>query len=82
MPIAIGMLLGAIAVIVALGGEQGPLGSIRRAVDEQVAGVPIYVPLGVFGLVRWGFWLARKIPAAFYRPITAPYTTSSAVIGR
>lgn len=74
------MALGAIAMILALGGQHGTFAPLWRALDEQVAGTPIYVPLGVFGLVRWGFWLARKIPATFYRPITAPFTTSSAVI--
>lgn len=74
------MALGAVAVLVALGGREGTFAPLWRALDEQVAGTPIYVPLGVFGLVRWGFWLTRKIPATFYRPVTAPYTTSSAII--
>jgi hypothetical protein len=80
IPVTIGMALGAVAVIVALGGQRGTFAPLWHALDEQVAGTPIYVPLGVFGLVRWAFWLSRKIPAAFYRPITAPYTTSSAII--
>lgn len=80
VPIAFGMALGGLAVLLALGEQRGSFDAIWRALDGQVAGTPIYVPLGVFGLVRWAFWLSKKIPAAFYRPITAPYTTTSAVI--
>jgi cellulose synthase/poly-beta-1,6-N-acetylglucosamine synthase-like glycosyltransferase len=36
--------------------------------------LPLYyyvlgTPLGVLGLVRWSFWLARRVPAVLYRPI-------------
>jgi hyaluronan synthase len=38
--------------------------------------LPLYyyvlgTPLGVLGLVRWSFWLVRRIPAVLYRPV--PY---------
>ena len=36
--------------------------------------LPLYyyvlgTPLGVLGLVRWSFWLVRRIPAVLYRPV-------------
>ncbi|HVH20945.1 MAG TPA: glycosyltransferase [Pseudonocardia sp.] len=36
--------------------------------------LPLYyyilgTPLGVLGLVRWSFWLVRRVPAVLYRPI-------------
>ena len=47
---------------------------------DEVVSTPIYLPLGVFGMVRWSIWLCKKIPAAFYQPITAPFTTSAAIV--
>jgi hyaluronan synthase len=29
----------------------------------------VYLPLGTIGLVRWLCWLARRVPAALYRPV-------------
>jgi cellulose synthase/poly-beta-1,6-N-acetylglucosamine synthase-like glycosyltransferase len=49
-------------------------------VHEQGPGVilPIYyyvlgTPLGVLGLVRWSFWLVRRIPAVMYEPVEGRY---------
>lgn len=28
----------------------------------------VYIPLGAFGMFRWGCWLVYRIPATFYRP--------------
>jgi cellulose synthase/poly-beta-1,6-N-acetylglucosamine synthase-like glycosyltransferase len=38
--------------------------------------LPLYyyvlgTPLGVLGLVRWSFWLVRRIPAVLYRPVSS-----------
>jgi hyaluronan synthase len=40
--------------------------------------LPVYyyvlgTPLGLLGLIRWGCWLVRRIPAALYRPITGSF---------
>jgi cellulose synthase/poly-beta-1,6-N-acetylglucosamine synthase-like glycosyltransferase len=37
--------------------------------------LPLYyyvlgTPLGVLGLIRWGTWLVRRIPAVLYKPVT------------
>jgi hyaluronan synthase len=55
-----------------------------EAVAAALAGfgteLSLYVPLAIFGLVRWSTWLARKIPAALYQPITTPYVATTSVI--
>jgi hyaluronan synthase len=38
------------------------------------------LPLGLFGLIRWLFWLARRIPAIYYKPIDGTFTTTTTVI--
>ncbi|MEJ3654113.1 glycosyltransferase [Actinomycetes bacterium KLBMP 9759] len=40
--------------------------------------LPLYyyvvgTPLGVLGLVRWGCWLVRRIPAVLYRPVEGEF---------
>jgi cellulose synthase/poly-beta-1,6-N-acetylglucosamine synthase-like glycosyltransferase len=48
--------------------------------------LPLYyyvlgTPLGVLGLVRWSFWLVRRIPAVLYRPIAdGPWLPMSIVV--
>ena len=54
------------------------LSGVERAFTFESVGVgmslPIYyyvlgTPLGLLGLIRWGCWLVRRIPAALYRPV-------------
>lgn len=40
----------------------------------------VFIPLGVIGLVRWCFWLVRRIPAALYRPAGGDYSLSMSVV--
>jgi cellulose synthase/poly-beta-1,6-N-acetylglucosamine synthase-like glycosyltransferase len=47
--------------------------------------LPIYyyvlgTPLGVLGLIRWGAWLVRRIPAVLYRPVDGEHRASLAVV--
>jgi cellulose synthase/poly-beta-1,6-N-acetylglucosamine synthase-like glycosyltransferase len=47
--------------------------------------LPIYyyvlgTPLGMLGLIRWGCWLVRRIPAALYRPITGSYRLPMTIV--
>jgi cellulose synthase/poly-beta-1,6-N-acetylglucosamine synthase-like glycosyltransferase len=37
-------------------------------------------PLGVLGLVRWGTWLIRRIPAVLYKPIANSYRLPMSVV--
>src|SRR5690349_2441283 len=38
------------------------------------------VPLGILGLIRWGMWLAKRIPALFYRPIENNFDIDATII--
>ena len=47
--------------------------------------LPIYyyvlgTPLGMLGLIRWGCWLVRRIPAALYRPITGSFRLPMTIV--
>jgi cellulose synthase/poly-beta-1,6-N-acetylglucosamine synthase-like glycosyltransferase len=47
--------------------------------------LPLYyyvlgTPLGLLGLIRWGAWLIRRIPAVAYRPIDNDHTASLAIV--
>jgi cellulose synthase/poly-beta-1,6-N-acetylglucosamine synthase-like glycosyltransferase len=37
-------------------------------------------PLGVLGLIRWGTWLIRRIPAVLYKPIAGDHDASLAIV--
>jgi cellulose synthase/poly-beta-1,6-N-acetylglucosamine synthase-like glycosyltransferase len=39
-----------------------------------------WVPLGVLGVVRWAFWLVRRIPATLYRPVYNDHYASMSVV--
>jgi cellulose synthase/poly-beta-1,6-N-acetylglucosamine synthase-like glycosyltransferase len=47
--------------------------------------LPVYyyvlgTPLGLLGLIRWGCWLVRRIPAVLYKPIVNNHRTSMAIV--
>jgi cellulose synthase/poly-beta-1,6-N-acetylglucosamine synthase-like glycosyltransferase len=47
--------------------------------------LPLYyyvigTPLGVLGLIRWGAWLIRRIPAVLYKPIENDHRASMSIV--
>jgi cellulose synthase/poly-beta-1,6-N-acetylglucosamine synthase-like glycosyltransferase len=47
--------------------------------------LPLYyyvlgTPLGVLGLIRWMFWLVRRIPAVLYKPVTNNFRLSMSIV--
>ncbi len=47
--------------------------------------LPIYyyvlgTPLGVLGLIRWSFWLVRRIPAVLYKPVVNDFRLSMSIV--
>jgi len=38
------------------------------------------VPIGALGAFRWAMWMAKRIPALFYRPIKNNYNTTATII--
>jgi cellulose synthase/poly-beta-1,6-N-acetylglucosamine synthase-like glycosyltransferase len=39
-----------------------------------------FVPLGILGVFRWGFWLVRRIPAALYLPVCNDHRETMSVV--
>src|SRR2546423_9424032 len=39
-----------------------------------------WLPVGVAGVVRWAFWLVRRIPATLYRPVYSDHSASMSVV--
>src|SRR5262245_16562667 len=40
----------------------------------------LLVPIGMLGLLRWIMWLAKRVPALFYRPIENEYNCTATVV--
>jgi cellulose synthase/poly-beta-1,6-N-acetylglucosamine synthase-like glycosyltransferase len=40
----------------------------------------VLVPIGILGLFRWAMWLAKRIPALFYRPIVNDYDCTATIV--
>src|SRR5690349_17959064 len=45
-----------------------------------VASTTLLIPIGVLGAIRWFMWLAKRIPALFYRPIKNDYDCSATIV--
>jgi len=40
----------------------------------------LLIPIGILGMIRWGMWLVKRIPALFYRPITNSFDTTATIV--
>jgi hyaluronan synthase len=40
----------------------------------------LLIPIGALGVFRWAMWLAKRIPALFYRPIENDYNCTATII--
>ena len=40
----------------------------------------LLIPIGALGVFRWAMWLAKRIPALFYRPIVNDYTATATIV--
>jgi cellulose synthase/poly-beta-1,6-N-acetylglucosamine synthase-like glycosyltransferase len=38
------------------------------------------VPIGALGAFRWAMWMAKRVPALFYRPIKNDYNTTATIV--
>ncbi len=47
---------------------------------ELLTNTALLIPIGLVGLVRWMMWLAKRIPALFYRPVENDYDCTATVI--
>ena len=48
--------------------------------SQAFAYAELLIPLGILGLFRWFMWLAKRIPALFYRPIQNNYNTTATIV--
>jgi cellulose synthase/poly-beta-1,6-N-acetylglucosamine synthase-like glycosyltransferase len=39
-----------------------------------------FIPIGILGIIRWICWLAKIIPAMFYRPVQNSFTASTTIV--
>jgi hyaluronan synthase len=39
-----------------------------------------YLPIGIIGVIRWGTWIVRRIPAALYRPVINEFRLPLSVV--
>jgi cellulose synthase/poly-beta-1,6-N-acetylglucosamine synthase-like glycosyltransferase len=40
----------------------------------------VLVPIGILGFFRWMMWLAKRLPALFYRPIQNDYNCTATIV--
>ncbi len=48
--------------------------------NDYLAILIFYFPLGIIGAWRWGVWLFRRLVTLFYRPINNPYSAPVSVV--
>lgn len=56
------------------------VGSINAAITEAVGIGGLFIPIGTLGVIRWFFWLAKVIPALFYRPMRNDFNCSATLV--
>ncbi len=49
-------------------------------VIDLITGTALLIPIVVLGLVRWAMWLAKRVPALFYRPIENDHDSSATIV--
>jgi hyaluronan synthase len=47
---------------------------------DLVTHLGILIPIGILGLFRWVMWLAKRVPALFYRPIENDYDCTATIV--
>jgi cellulose synthase/poly-beta-1,6-N-acetylglucosamine synthase-like glycosyltransferase len=53
---------------------------LLRAVIAFLTSTSLLIPIGTLGIVRWSMWLAKRIPALFYRPIHNDHDTTATIV--
>ena len=47
---------------------------------DILTGTALLIPIGTLGLIRWAMWLAKRLPAQFYRPIENDYDCTATIV--
>ncbi|HEX5690614.1 MAG TPA: glycosyltransferase, partial [Roseiflexaceae bacterium] len=45
-----------------------------------ITSTALLIPIGALGLFRWAMWLAKRIPALFYRPIENDFDCTATIV--
>lgn len=47
---------------------------------DMLTSTALLIPIGALGVFRWAMWLAKRIPALFYRPIENDYDCTATIV--
>jgi hyaluronan synthase len=53
---------------------------LLTSASDLLASALWLIPIGIVGIIRWAMWLAKRLPALFYRPIVNNYDTTATII--
>ncbi|WP_029214805.1 glycosyltransferase [Kallotenue papyrolyticum] len=53
---------------------------IWHALQELAMVAALMIPIGIIGAIRWSMWLAKRIPALWYRPIINDFDCTATVV--
>jgi hyaluronan synthase len=53
---------------------------ILQSLVDILTSTALLIPIGLVGVIRWAMWLAKRIPATFYRPIQNNYDTTATIV--
>ncbi len=53
---------------------------ILHSLIDILTSTALLIPIGLVGVIRWVMWLAKRIPAMFYRPIQNNYDTTATIV--
>ncbi|MBK9712120.1 MAG: glycosyltransferase [Kouleothrix sp.] len=54
--------------------------SYWNAALDLLSHAAVLIPIGLLGAWRWAMWLAKRLPALFYRPIENDYDCSATIV--
>lgn len=54
--------------------------ALWQMLGEALAGPLALIPIGAIGVWRWLMWLAKRLPAQFYRPVVNDYTATATIV--
>ncbi len=53
---------------------------IWNSLIDILTSTALLIPIGLIGVFRWVMWLAKRIPALFYRPIENDYDCTATIV--
>jgi cellulose synthase/poly-beta-1,6-N-acetylglucosamine synthase-like glycosyltransferase len=54
--------------------------ALEGLLTSILANILWLIPIGALGVFRWAMWMAKRIPALFYRPIKNNYNTTATIV--